>query len=89
MSGVLITGGTVLDETGERGADVRIADGRCAVAKGLEGKPDCVVSTTTPILAGIESGAINPQLAFLLGRIRVSDLDSLLRLVKALRRGEG
>ena len=37
MSGTLIIGGTVLDQTGERRADVRIADGRIVeVGNGLE-----------------------------------------------------
>ncbi len=73
-----------------KGADpaewtVRIADGGCTVAPGLAGEPDCVVRMAADTYAGIESGAVNPQVAFMMGKVKVSDIGQMMRYIKAFR----
>lgn len=64
---------------------VRVADGRCQVAEGLEGQADCVVRLDERTYRGIATGKTNPQTAFLLGKIKVSNLAEMMRFVKSFR----
>jgi putative sterol carrier protein len=64
---------------------VRITDGRCTVEAGLHGTPDCVVKTREKTFLGIEDGTVNPQTAFLLGKIRISNLSAMMKFVHAFR----
>jgi putative sterol carrier protein len=71
---------------------VEIRDGQCRVSEGLHGDPDCVVRMKATTYIGIESARINPQAAFMTGRIRVSDLGQMMRYIKSFRpvgRGPG
>ena len=73
-----------------RGADapewtVRIADGRCEVARGLLGSPECVVEMKEETYVGIETGRVNPQVAFMTGKVKVSDIAEMMRFAKAFR----
>jgi putative sterol carrier protein len=34
---------------------------------------------------GIESGRVNPQVAFMMGKVKVSNIGELMRFVKAFR----
>ncbi len=73
-----------------RGADaaewtIRIADGRCEVDRGLVGSPDCVVETKEETYVGIETGSVSPQVAFMMGKVKVSDLAQMMRFAKAFR----
>ncbi len=61
---------------------VRIADGGCTVAPGLAGEPDCLVRMSAGTYVGIESGAVNPQVAFMMGKVKVSDIAQMMRYVK-------
>ncbi|MGE5235112.1 MAG: acyl-CoA dehydrogenase family protein [Acidobacteriota bacterium] len=77
-----------------RGADepewtVRVADGQCRVAKGHEGNPSCVVEMKADTYVGIETGAVNPQVAFMMGKVKVSNIAELMRFVKAFRPAGG
>ena len=74
-----------LDDRSSAEWTVVVAGGSCTVRPGLIGRADCSVTSSSRVLSGIASGEINPQLAYLLGRIKVSDLDLLLRLIRALR----
>lgn len=62
---------------------VVVGDGRCEVAEGLSGDPDGVVTTTEETYVGMEMGKVNPQSAFLLGKVKVSNVLLLTRFVKA------
>jgi alkylation response protein AidB-like acyl-CoA dehydrogenase len=61
------------------------AGGACEVSEGHSGTPDGVVTTTAETWIGIETGSVNPQTAFLLGKLKVSNVVLLTRFVKAFR----
>jgi len=71
----------------EKGSTWTVAlDGpRCDVQEGLHGEPTCVVNTTEDVYLGIETGKENPQAAFLMGKVRVSNLNEMMRFVKVFR----
>ncbi|MFH1176851.1 MAG: acyl-CoA dehydrogenase family protein, partial [Acidobacteriota bacterium] len=64
---------------------VRIEEERCEVATGLGGRPDCVIEMKEDTYVGIETGAINPQVAFMMGKVKVSNIAEMMRFVKAFR----
>ncbi len=64
---------------------VVVGDGSCTVAEGLEGRPDCVVDMQADTYVGIETGRVNPQVAFMMRKIKVSDLGVMTRFLKAFR----
>ena len=65
---------------------VRVEDGACRVAAGLEGRPDCVIEMKAETYVGLETGRINPQVAFMMGKVKVSDIAEMMRFVKAFSR---
>lgn len=70
--------------SGENGGDFTVAvkDGVCSVSKGLQGEPKCIVETKDTVYEAVESGHTNPQLAVLFGKLRVSNIPSLLKFVE-------
>lgn len=69
---------------------VRIDGECCTVEERLSGLPDCVVEMSGDTFVGISTGAINPQAAFMLRRVKVSHLGAMMRLIRVFRptRGE-
>ncbi len=64
---------------------VEIADGRMNVSEGLKGEPDCLVEMSAQTYLGIETGTINPQVAFMSGQVKVSDLGQMMNYLKAFK----
>ncbi len=64
---------------------VEISGGHCAVSRGHHGEPDCEVRMKAATYVGIETGRDNPQVAFMMGKIKVSDISLMMRYVKAFR----
>lgn len=63
-----------------------VIDGEtCTVARGLEGEASCVVEMDEETYLGIETGQINPQVAFMMGKVKVSDIGEMMRYIKAFR----
>lgn len=65
---------------------VVVENGSCAVSEGLEGKPTCVVSTDEETYLGIETGRVRAESAFFEGKVTVSNLNEMMRFLKAFRR---
>ncbi len=65
---------------------VRVKDGGCEVSPGLAGDPTCVAEMKGDTYVAIETGRINPQVAFMMGRVKVSNIAEMMRFVKAFRR---
>lgn len=59
--------------------------GACEVGEGLSGAPDGIVTTAAETWVGIETGAVNPQAAFLTGKLKVTNVLLLTKFVKAFR----
>ncbi|MEW6757254.1 MAG: acyl-CoA dehydrogenase family protein [Acidobacteriota bacterium] len=68
---------------------VRIENGACTVEEGLGGAPDCIVEMKEETFLAIETGKMNPQTAFLMGRVRVTNLTEMMQFIKAFRPLEG
>lgn len=64
-----------------------VIDGaHCAVEPGLHGEATCTVTTTELLYLGIEGGSESPEMAFMMGKIKVSSPSVMLRYMKAFRR---
>ena len=65
---------------------VVVEDGFCRTVEGHEGTPDCVVTTTEKTYLAIESGQQSPETAFLLGKVKVSNVAAMTRFGKLFRK---
>ncbi|MEQ8711603.1 MAG: CoA transferase, partial [Cyclobacteriaceae bacterium] len=70
--------------SGDKGTQftVEIADQHCNFKEGLHGEAVCVVRAKAKHYAALESGEINPQLAILTGKVKVSNINEMLRFSK-------
>lgn len=68
---------------GDRGGDftVKIENGACTVEDGLHGEPKCVVKTKDETYEKLEYGKTNPQTAFMFGKVKVSNINAMLKFV--------
>lgn len=62
---------------------VVIGGGFCTVEEGWRGEPTCKIRMTEKTFLGVETGQANPMLAFLKGKIRVSNVSAMRRYDKA------
>jgi putative sterol carrier protein len=53
--------------------------------EGLTGTANCVVQTTEKVYLGIETGRQNPETAFIMGKVRVSNVAAMMKYSKAFR----
>lgn len=64
---------------------VSMADGVCSATPGLEGEAVCLVEMDAETYLGIETGRVNPQAAFMSGKIKVSDIAQMMNYLKAFK----
>ncbi|MCO5249369.1 MAG: acyl-CoA dehydrogenase family protein [Chitinophagales bacterium] len=57
---------------------VEINDGNLQISDGLQGEANCHVETDDETYIAIETGKINPQEAFMSGKVKVSDIMSMM-----------
>lgn len=76
------------DISGEGGGTytVTIAEGRCTLNEGLLGTPDCVIKSKADTYTQIELGKTNPQMALMMGKVKVSHLGNMLEFAKLFRK---
>ena len=74
--------------TGSGGGNytVKIEKGHCLVEEGLTGKSTCVIETTDKNFIDMETGKTNPQIAFMLGKIKTTDIKQLMKFVKLFKK---
>jgi putative sterol carrier protein len=75
--------------SGSRGGSftVSIADGRCHVSETLTGdEPKCVIQTSDETYEEVEYGRTNAQMAVMFGKIKVSNIPSMLKFVEMFNR---
>jgi putative sterol carrier protein len=67
--------------TGEGGGEftVELKNKQVTVSEGLQGNPDCEIRAKASDYEALERGELNPQWAFLTGKIKVSNLPELLK----------
>jgi putative sterol carrier protein len=72
------------DLEGEGGGQytVSVKDGQVTVDPGLIHEPKCVVKTKTETLMGIVSKDINPMMAVMTGKIKISNPGELIKYAK-------
>lgn len=64
---------------------VAIDGASVSVSEGLTGTADCVVQTTEKVYLDIETGRQNPETAFLMGKVKVSNVAAMMKYSKAFR----
>ncbi len=70
--------------SGDGGGDltVEVNDGNVAVKDGLEGEPKCVVKTKATTFEKLLKKEINPMMAVMTGKVKISNQSELLKYAK-------
>ncbi|MFN8277542.1 MAG: CoA transferase [Chitinophagales bacterium] len=76
----LITGDEVLNWS------LELHNGQCKLHHELLGSPDCIVKTSAKTYIELETGQANPQLALMMGKIKVSNLSEMMQFAKCFRK---
>jgi acyl-CoA dehydrogenase len=77
-----------LDISGTEGGQytVCIGKGICTVEAGLTGEPKCTVKTSDKTYRDIELGRTNPEAAFMMRKIRISNIKEMIQFTKMFQR---
>ena len=65
---------------------IEITEGKCLLQEGLHDKPTCTVQSSTEDYVALETGAMNPQMALMSGKVKVSNIAEMLQFTKCFRR---
>ena len=65
---------------------VSIKESICTLQQGLHGKPDCTVKTKASVYVDLETGKANPQMALMMGRVKISNIAAMMQFAKCFRR---
>lgn len=65
---------------------VRIIKGVCTVDPGFKGEAKCTVTVSDAIYRDVELGITKPEVAFMTGKIRVSDLAEMMQFTKVFQK---
>lgn len=74
--------------SGSEGGDftVEIKNRTCSVREGLHGEPKCVVQTKDKTYVELEYGKTNSQMAFMMGKIKISNLGAMFKFVECFEK---
>ncbi len=61
---------------------VQIQDGKMDVSEGLTGEPTCKVSTSADNFSKLISGDLNPMMAMMTGKLKISNPGEMLKYAK-------
>lgn len=67
---------------------VNIKKGRCTVEPGITGEAKCTVTVSDKVYQDIELGKMKAEVAFMTGKIRMSDLGEMMQFTKVFQRFE-
>ena len=72
------------DVEGEGGGQytVTIKDGKTEVQEGLIGEAKCVVKTNNDNFLGVINGTLNPLMAIMMGKLKLSNQGEMLKYAK-------
>ncbi len=62
---------------------VRISEAGCELGPGHDGEPDCTVRMSRKTFVAIETGRRNPVVAFVKGKIKISNVGNMRRYDRA------
>jgi putative sterol carrier protein len=68
------------------GYTITIADGKCTLTQELTGTATCTIKTTARTYIELETGKTNPQMALMLGKVKVSNIGEMMQFAKCFRR---
>jgi putative sterol carrier protein len=76
------------DVAGETGGQftVDIQNGEANVSDGLNGNAECVVTADAKTYEDVELGKLSPEMAFMSGQIKVSNLGAMMQFAKMFQR---
>ena len=66
---------------GEGDFTITLKDKQVTVEEGLIGEPTCEVKAKAADYAAIELGKTNPQMAFMMGKIKISNLGEMMKFM--------
>lgn len=65
---------------------VIVSNQTCTVEQGLHGEPNCVIKTKSQTYIDIETGKTNPQMALMMGKVKVSNIGEMMNFAKVFKR---
>jgi putative sterol carrier protein len=71
---------------GEGDFTITLKDKKVTVEDGLVGTPTCEVKAKAADYIDIEMGRTNPQMAFMMGKIKISNLGEMMKFMGLFRR---
>ena len=71
---------------GEGDFTIKLKNKKVTVKEGLIGEPTCEVKAKAKDYAALEMGDLNPQMAFMMGKIRISNLSEMMKFITYFRR---
>ena len=77
-----------LDIEGKNGGQftAKVENGACHISEGFQGEPKCTVKTSDSVYEEIELGKRSPEMAVMMGKIKISNLNEMLKFTKLFRR---
>lgn len=74
------------DVSGERGGQftIRVVDNEITAVEGFEGEAKCVVSGSDKAMFDLLNGRLNPMMALLTRKVKVSNKEELMKNAKIL-----
>lgn len=83
-----ITANVQLDISGDETLyyTVLIGNSQCELKEGPHGKADCVVKTKSSTYIDLETGQANPQMALMLGKVKISNLAVMMQFAKCFKK---
>ena len=61
---------------------IKVADGKMDVSEGFQGEPVCKVSATAETFSKVLSGDLNPMMAMMTGKLKISNPGEMLKYAK-------
>ena len=63
-----------------------IKDATCTLIEALQGTPSCVIKTSAKTYIDLETGKANPQMALMMGKVKVSNISEMMQFAKCFRK---
>ena len=63
---------------------MQVADGKAELKDGLVGEPECVIKANDDDFVKIATGDMNPMMAMMMGKLKISNPGAMMKYVKML-----